>query len=463
MLNGLQTITTKMDIQLIRKYNVAGPRYTSYPTVPYWEADNFTVDQWKEKVISTFLETNEEGISLYIHLPFCESLCTFCGCNTRITVNHKIEDVYIGTVLKEWKMYLDLFPVKPKIKEIHLGGGTPTFFSSSNLKTLIKGIFFEAERTNDFEFGIEGHPNYTKPEQLQTLYDLGFRRLSFGIQDFDRRVQEIVNRLQSFEQVKSITEVAREIGFESVNYDLIYGLPLQTKQSIVDTIEKVRLLKPDRIAFYSYAHVPWIKPGQRRFTELDLPKDEEKRELYELGRTMLEESGYVEIGMDHFALKNDSLYKAAENKSLHRNFMGYTTASTKLLIGLGVSAIGDSWNGFGQNVKVVEDYVRIVNERCLPVFRGHFLSEEDLIIRHHILNIMCRFETSWKNENEQHASLYEGLERMEEMVKDELLVIEPFELRITEKGKPFVRNICMALDARLWRNQPKTNIFSSTV
>ena len=462
MQSGL-LMTTEMNIELIRKYNIAGPRYTSYPTVPYWETDQFSTEKWKESFIETFQRTNDVGISLYIHLPFCESLCTYCGCNTRITINHKVEEPYIDTVLKEWKMYLDLFSAKPKIKEIHLGGGTPTFFSSENLKKLIKGILSDTKRANNFEFGIEGHPNYTKPEQLQTLYDLGFRRLSFGIQDFDPRVQEIVNRLQSFDQVKTITEAARKIGYESVNFDLIYGLPLQTKQSIINTVEKVRELKPDRIAFYSYAHVPWIKPGQRKFTEHDLPKDEEKRALYELGRAMLEESGYLEIGMDHFALKNDSLFKATELKTLHRNFMGYTTTTTKLQIGLGVSSIGDSWNAFAQNLKVFEDYVRIVNEGHLPVFRGHFLSQEDLILRQHILNIMCRFETSWKNENEQHVSLYEGLERLHEMVKDGLLVIEPFVLHVTDKGKPFVRNICMALDARLWRNQPKTAIFSSTV
>jgi len=452
-----------MDSSLIRKYNVAGPRYTSYPTVPYWDPHSFSVETWKEKVTETFLKTNDYGISLYIHLPFCESLCTYCGCNTRITINHKVEEPYIETVLKEWNMYLRIFKTKPTIKEIHLGGGTPTFFSSENLERLINGILSGAKRADDFEFGIEGHPNYTKPEQLQALFNLGFRRLSFGIQDFDLRVQEIVNRLQSFEQVKSITEAARSIGFESVNYDLIYGLPLQTKQSIIDTVEKVRQLRPDRIAFYSYAHVPWIKPGQRKFTELDLPKDEEKRALYELGRTMLEESGYVEIGMDHFALQSDSLYQASRNGSLHRNFMGYTTTSTKLQIGLGVSSIGDSWNAFAQNVKVFEEYVKIVNDGNLPVFKGHFLSHEDLILRRHILNIMCRFETSWKEESEQHASLYDGLERLKEMVKDDLLTIEPFELRITEKGRPFVRNICMALDSRLWKSQPKTTIFSSTV
>src|SRR6185436_776339 len=280
---------------------------------------------------------------------------------------------------------------------------------------------------------------------------------------FDPKVQEIVNRLQSFEQVSIITDAARKIGFESINYDLIYGLPLQTSKSIEDTIAKVKSLRPDRIAFYSYAHVPWLKPGQRKFTELDLPKDEEKRALYELGRTMLEDAGYSEIGMDHFALKSDSLYSSMQNGTLHRNFMGYTTTSTKLLIGLGVSAIGDSWNAFAQNVKVFEEYVRLVGEGTLPVFRGHLLNIEDIVIRQHILNLMCRFETTWNNESEQCEALHEGLDRLDEMIGDGLVELNPFHLRITERGKPFVRNVCMSLDARLWRKQPETAIFSSTV
>jgi len=308
-----------------------------------------------------------------------------------------------------------------------------------------------------------GHPNHTTPQQLQALYDLGFRRVSFGIQDFSPHIQYVIHRSQTYEQVKEITEAARDIGYQSVNYDLIYGLPFQTKENITYTVERVRGLKPDRIAFYSYAHVPWVKPAQRRYTEKDLPKDEEKRALYELGRAMLEEAGYVEIGMDHFALTSDSLYKATQTKTLHRNFMGYTTASTKLLIGLGVSSIGDSWNAFAQNIKVVEDYTAAVNSGELPVFKGHILNEEDLILRQHILNIICRFETSWSQQDKLHPSLAEGLERMEEMVNDGLVEIHDDHLNVTEKGKQFVRNICMALDARLWRNQPKATIFSSTV
>ncbi len=452
-----------MNSGLIKKYNIAAPRYTSYPTVPYWEQEELDIKRWIEKIKQTFSATNnEQGISIYIHLPFCESLCTYCGCNTRITVNHGVEVPYIQALIKEWKIYLDIFPSKPLIREIHLGGGTPTFFSPQHLQELLTGILTDVNICDDHEFGFEGHPNNTSAEHLKVLYDLGFRRVSFGIQDFDPVVQEVINRHQTFGAVEQTTKTARAIGYTSVSYDLIYGLPLQTLAGMKCTIEKVKQLNPDRIAFYSYAHVPWLKPGQRKFTELDLPEGEAKRTLYETGRSMLEGADYVEIGMDHFALKSDYLYAALQNNSVHRNFMGYTTSSTKLLIGLGVSSISDSWNAFAQNVKVVEEYLDLIDKGLLPVFKGHFLSDEDLILRRHILNIMCRFETYWHNADEQPASLYEGIERMDEMAKDGLVVIEPFRLRVTEKGRAFIRNICMALDARLWRNHPKTNIFSST-
>jgi oxygen-independent coproporphyrinogen-3 oxidase len=452
-----------MEKELIKKYNVAGPRYTSYPTVPYWDDRGFSPAQWKWKVTKMFETSKDEGISLYIHLPFCESLCTYCGCTTRITVNHAVEGPYIDAVLKEWQIYVKMFSTRPKIKELHLGGGTPTFFSAANLQRLIKGILDEADVALDYEFGFEGHPNHTLDEQLQSLYDLGFRRVSFGIQDFDERVQYIIHREQSYEQVKHVTEAARKIGYTSVNYDLIYGLPLQKMESIIDTIHKVRELKQDRIAFYSYAHVPWIKRGQRRFTENDLPQGEEKRALYEKGREMLEESGYVETGMDHFSLKTDALYAAVQNKTLHRNFMGYTTAHTSLMVGLGVSSISDSWNAFAQNVKTVEEYERLVNEGTLPVFRGHFLTEEDLLLRRHILNLMCTFETSWEAKEMYDSFLETAKENLEEMEKDGLIEMGFNRIKVTDAGRSFVRNVCMAFDARLWRKQPETQLFSATV
>jgi len=446
--------------ELIRKYNVAGPRYTSYPTVPFW-TDSPTQEQWLNCVNQQM--KGDRSISLYIHLPFCESLCTYCGCNTRITVNHAVEGPYISALLKEWKMYVDKMDFTPLIKEIHLGGGTPTFFSAENLDRLMSGIFELAEKAEDIECSFEAHPQNTTEDHLKLLYDWGFRRISFGIQDFDPEVQRIINRKQSFEKIRDITNASREIGFTSINYDLIYGLPRQTKASVIDTIEKVKILNPDRIAFYSYAHVPWIKPGQRSFTEKDLPQGIEKSILYEEGKALLEEKGYVEIGMDHFALKSDSLFDAMQTGNLHRNFMGYTSGRNQLLIGLGVSSISDSWTAFAQNVKTIEQYYKLLEENSFPIFKGHLLNDEDLIIRKHILNIMCNFETDWKNSASQFVELEQVIMALKELEQDGLVILSPFHLKVTEKGRAFLRNICMAFDLRLLRKQPATTLFSTTV
>lgn len=450
---------------LIRKYNVPGPRYTSYPTVPYWDKTGISYENWLLSCKKSFNQSNnDEGISLYIHLPFCENLCTFCGCHKRITKRHDVEEPYIETVLKEWQLYVDVFGTKPKIKELHLGGGTPTFFSSENLKKLINGIKELSEVLPNPEFSFEGHPNYTSKEQLQTLFDLGFTRNSFGVQDYDYQVQKTINRVQPFENVKKVSDWSKEIGYKSISHDLVYGLPKQNRTSIKNTILKTQELLPDRIAFYSYAHVPWIKGvGQRGFDENDLPKDAQKRELYEMGKALFSELGYVEIGMDHFALKHDSLYKAVENKTIHRNFMGYSSQKTQLMVGLGMSSISDSWYGFAQNVKTVEEYQKIVGQGRIPIFRGHLLTEEDLVLRKHILNLMCHFKTSWTKKDQQTPMLFKGLAKMKELEKDGLIKIENNQLTVTEKGKVFIRNICMCLDARMLRNKPTTAIFSQTI
>lgn len=450
--------------ELIQKYNIPGPRYTSYPTVPFWNEKGIALNVWKKSVVKAFNESNDsEGISLYIHLPFCESLCTFCACHKRITIQHSVEEPYIDTVLKEWGLYCALLADRPKIREIHLGGGTPTFFSSENLEKLINGIFKRADKFSEFELSYEGHPNHTTKEQLQTLFDLGSRRNSFGIQDYDPVVQKAIHRIQSFEQVKKVHDLSREIGYTSISHDLIFGLPFQNESSIRDSIKKTIELKPDRIAYYSYAHVPWIKGvGQRGFDENDLPKDEEKRHLYELGKNLFFENGYVEIGMDHFALPTDSLYISMKNKNLHRNFMGYTSGKTELMIGLGMSSISDSWYGFAQNEKKVETYTQRVNQGELPVFRGHLLTETDLIIRKHILDLMCNLETYW-NKNLDSQTKYEIIERLQEMRVDGLIEVLEDKLVVKEKGRMFVRNICMAFDLRLIDKKPETRIFSMTI
>ncbi|REH44992.1 oxygen-independent coproporphyrinogen-3 oxidase [Tenacibaculum gallaicum] len=454
-----------MKNSLIQKYNIPGPRYTSYPTVPYWDNDTFSKEKWIKTFKQSFIESNSsEGISLYIHLPFCESLCTFCACHKHITKRHEMEDPYIETVLKEWQLYVDLLDETPVIKEIHLGGGTPTFFSETQLKRLIDGIFINAKKHSEHEFSFEGHPNNTTKEHLQTLYDLGFTRVSFGVQDYNPKVQEAIHRVQPFENVQKVHNWAKEIGYTSISHDLVFGLPFQTKENVIYTINKTKELEPDRISFYSYAHVPWVKGvGQRGFNEDDLPKNEEKRELYEIGKELFAEMGYVEIGMDHFALPTDSLYKATQEKTLHRNFMGYTANKTQLMVGLGMSSISDSWYGFAQNVKTVKEYERIVNEGEIPVFRGHILSKEDLIIRKHILNIMCHFSTSWEEDSLQIESVENHIERLEEMIEDGLVFIEGSKLTVPEKARPYVRNICMAFDKKLHEKQPETKLFSMTI
>jgi oxygen-independent coproporphyrinogen III oxidase len=451
---------------LLKKYDVQGPRYTSYPTILYWDK-NPTVDGWIRSIARSLDEAEREGrgAAVYIHIPFCRSLCTYCGCNNRITRHTSLGRPYVQTVLKEWELYRERLNRQTPLplSEIHLGGGTPTFLAPSELEELIEGILKHVRRTPDAEFSIEADPRTTTLEHLLTLGRLGFKRLSLGIQDFDPTVQDIVNRVQTEEQVRLVTEEARIAGFTSINYDLIYGLPLQTLESVERTVEAVRRLRPDRIAFYAYAHVPWVKPGQRRFTELDLPSGDEKRALYERGRLMLEEAGYREIGMDHFALETDSLWAAYQEGRLHRNFMGYISRLVSPLIGLGVSSIGDSWEMFAQNEKKLETYEARVRAGEIPIFRGHELSREDRVLRRHILNLMTHFTTQWKDA-EQYVPFIETVdESLAELKRDNLVRVGERGCEITESGKAFLRNVCMAFDARLVRKAPTTQLFSRTI
>lgn len=437
---------------LISKYNVPVPRYTSYPTVPFWEDNAPKSDNWLSVVKKTFDESNEkQGMSIYIHLPYCDSLCTYCACNTRITKNHKVEESYIDALLAEWQIYLNTFGEKPLIRELHIGGGTPTFFSAANLKNLIERLLENTEIHKEHMFSFEGHPNNTTREHLQALYEVGFRRVSYGVQDLDIKVQETINRVQPYNNVVKATEAAREIGYTSINFDLIYGLPFQTQSSILDTIEKVIELKPERIAFYSYAHVPWKRPGQRAYTEDDLPDNASKRQLYEVGKKTLINSGYFDIGMDHFALKGDELYNAYLRKTLHRNFMGYTTAQTDLLIGLGTSAISDAKYAYAQNEKVVEKYKESVLTGELNLTRGHDLSEEDLVIRRFILDIACSGEARWADYPQLLDFNMNIL--LLTMADERLIKLYGTGLRVTDMGMAFLRNICMVFDKRLLDNK----------
>src|SRR5215831_16244916 len=387
--------------QLIEKYNYPTPRYTSYPTVPYWY-DLEGTRVWTEAFKKGFQAHNRQaGISLYIHLPFCESLCTYCACNKKITSNHSVEEEYIDALLKEWNMYFSLMEEKPVIREIHLGGGTPTFFSPANLQRLIGSLLKDAIVHPQHAFSVEGHPNNTTNEHLSVLYQSGFRRISFGVQDIDPVVQRAINRIQPIENVSRVTEAARRAGFTSVNYDLIYGLPFQTLAGEEKTMNAIIPLQPDRIAFYSYAHVPWKMKAQRLFDENDLPDASLKTKIYLLGRQMLTEAGYHDIGMDHFALPSDELYLSMKNGSLHRNFMGYTTLQSPFLLGLGVSAISDTGAAYAQNQRELENYYRAINGGEFAVFKGYLTDETDQTFKKYILDIACQGTTFLQPEFQQ--------------------------------------------------------------
>jgi oxygen-independent coproporphyrinogen-3 oxidase len=448
---------------LIAKYDVAGPRYSSYPTVPYWDSTPGET-QWVEHVARALAAGDAHGAALYVHIPFCAHLCTYCGCNTRITRTHGIVLPYVESLLAEFDLYLRALPAGLlELGELHLGGGTPTFLTPEELEVLLLGLFARVRLRPGGIASVEVDPRVTSADQLAVLARFGFRRISLGVQDFDPRVQDIVNRVQSEEQVREVTVAARGLSYTSVNFDLIYGLPLQTPHSIEATMDAVRRLRPDRIALYGYAHVPWIKPGQRRFTEEDLPQGEQKRALYELGRERLEREGYREIGLDHFALESDSLWEALRSGALHRNFMGYTDAFTRPLIGLGVSAIGDAGDAFVQNDKDMQHYQERVARGELPIHRGHVLDAEDLALRRHILRLMTRLTTRWDSPQDYTPFLDDAIAKLAEPAADGLIELDASGCRVTEKGRGFLRNICMAFDARLARRMPDKALFSRTV
>lgn len=447
--------------ELIQKYNQPVPRYTSYPTVPHWE-NNVTPSNWEQLVKEAFqLIGKKDGLTLYIHLPFCESLCTYCGCNKRITKNHQVEEPYLEAIIREWTHYLGLFEETPKIAGIHLGGGTPTFFSPQNLELLISKILKSAEILPDAEFSFEGHPNNTTYEHLQELAVLGFDRVSYGIQDFDLDVQKAIHRIQPFEKVKEATENARKLGYSSVNFDLIYGLPHQTLKTLEETFDQVARLKPERIAFYSYAHLPSAFPAQKSF-ESFLPKEQEKRALYEFGKEKLLALGYEEVGMDHFALPDDPLCLAKKTGNLHRNFMGYTTSTSEMLIGLGASSISDIGLGFAQNEKNIQAYEQILRENKLSITRGHIQTEEDKITRRLILDLICRGnaeipELIWEK------LPYENLQVLEEMEEEGLIERKGREISVTEDGMAVVRNICAQFDLRMISSKSQKATFSKAI
>jgi oxygen-independent coproporphyrinogen III oxidase len=446
--------------ELFQKYDIPAPRYTSYPTVPYWDT-NPTTEEWLAELTQTYAKP-EMSWSMYMHIPFCETLCTFCGCNTSITRDHGKEHPYVEVLQAEFSKYLEKIPniAQRPLTHLHLGGGTPTFLSAENLTRLLEPILSRVQRDmNHFEGSIEVDPRRTNVEQLKAMRALGFNRVSLGVQDFDPEVQRLVNRVQPRDITERITNESRALGFTSVNYDLIYGLPKQNEKTIEHMAVETVKLKPDRIALYSFAMVPWIKPAQRLFKDEDVPSGAPKRKLYEIARGILLSGGYIEIGMDHFALATDQMAKSAVNGRLHRNFMGYTDHRTDVLLGIGVSAISEAPNCFHQNEKVHPVYERTVRSGEIPTFRGHKLTQEDRLRREQILKLMTVWQVALES-----AEQFDDISKfLKPLVDDGLVTLKDQVLYLTEAGRPFLRNACMALDSRLRSKQPGAKVFSQAI
>jgi oxygen-independent coproporphyrinogen-3 oxidase len=443
---------------LFAKYDVPVPRYTSYPTVPQWHRTP-SIEEWPASVTRA-LDAPDRSIAVYVHIPFCESLCTFCGCNTVITRDHGREGAYVDLVLAELDLYLRAVPSlsSAPVRQLHLGGGTPTFLSAAALGNLVDGLLERLPSKGDaFEGSVEVDPRVTDVTHLEALAARGFRRLSLGVQDLDPNVQRLVNRAQPLSLTAALCRAARLLGYVSINLDLIYGLPGQTEATMARLVEAVLALSPDRLAVYSFARVPWIKPAQRRFRDDQVPEGAAKRALYEAVREPLLADGYIEIGLDHFARPDDALATAAETRRLHRNFMGYTDVHTSTLLGLGVSGISETPDCYHQNEKVLTLYERRVRAREIPTLRGHVLSPEDRRRRGKIAELMTTFGVKLDPVERECAP-----RALEALLEDGLVRLDGETLTVAAEGRPFLRNTAAFFDEYLGREQVTGPTYSTS-
>ncbi|MCE8004665.1 oxygen-independent coproporphyrinogen III oxidase [Billgrantia ethanolica] len=451
---------------LVEKYDRPGPRYTSYPTAPQFHAA-FAEDDYRAAAERSNRVASPKPLSVYVHIPFCKSLCYYCACNKIITHNTERAAEYLDWLKQEIGVQGALFDETRRMTQLHLGGGTPTYLSNAQLGELMAALdeAFHFAPVEEREFSLEVDPRTVTPAQIHELHDLGFNRLSFGVQDFDTDVQKAVNRLQSEEQVVELVAAAREAGFQSVSVDLIYGLPLQTVASFDTTLDKIIALRPDRIASYSYAHLPELFKAQRLIRPEDMPPPERKLELLELTIRRLTAAGYVYIGMDHFALPDDELTLARENGTLQRNFQGYSTHADCDMIGLGITSIGKVGDSYSQNVKETAQYQARLEAGRLPVMRGYRLNDDDRLRRDVINALMCHGRIDFANIEARHDIVFrdyfaDALDQLEEMQADGLLAINDDAIEVLPAGRLMMRNMAMAFDAYL---KPNEGRFSRTV
>ena len=451
---------------LLPRYVTAGPRYTSYPTAPVW-TEEYGVDSFREG-LSCIGE--DEGLSLYVHVPFCRSLCHFCACNRVITHKAELPAGYLETIEREIAALREATPHAGTATQQHWGGGTPTHLSPDQIRRLFHSLTDAFPMRSGAEISIEVDPRVTTKEHIAVLRECGFQRISMGVQDFDPRVQEAIHRIQPADETAALVELSRGSGFESVNLDLIYGLPFQRPDSFARTLDTVVDIRPERIALYSYAHVTWIAKQQRGFERKDLPEPAVKLRLMLQAIRRLLDAGYVYIGMDHFARPEDELAQALRNRSLRRNFMGYTTQAGTELIGFGPSAISELRDSYAQSQRDLRDWEKSVAERGFATMRGYSLSPEDQLRRWVIIRIMCHgelraaeFRDAFGEDFDAHFS--SELPRLEPMIEDELVIREgDGSIRLTALGRLLVRNVAGVFDAYLPEQQRQEgNLFSKTV
>lgn len=442
---------------LLERYNLSGPRYTSYPTAPVW-AEDFAESDYRHALYHQS-PTHQQGqvlpLSLYMHLPFCEERCLFCSCNVIITKQKHHANAYLDYLVKEIDLYASQVDTTRPVVQLHWGGGTPTYMSPDQLARLFDHIQRRFMLASDAEIALEVDPRVTTPEHITRLRQLGFNRVSMGVQDFAQPVQESIRRLQSFDQTRALVELSREQGFDSVNTDLIYGLPYQTLASFEETVDQLIALSPDRVALYNFAHVPWISPHQKYLPNEAMPHGKEKYRIFRMAIRRLLEAGYLYIGMDHFAKPGDELAVALDDGTLHRNFMGYTTrAGQAEMLGMGVSAISSLVGHYAQNVKKLTQYYAALDAGRFPLHRGYALTADDALRRFVIQGLMCQTHLSISEVEQrfavEFASYFKSeLAQLLPLANDGLVVLSPQAIALTPLGRIFARNVAMVFDAHL--------------
>ncbi len=454
---------TIFDRALVKKYDRPGPRYTSYPP-----ATEFTEEVGEEDYRRKLVESNarKTPLSLYFHIPFCESGCYYCGCNIIISHRKGIEVPYLQRVYREMDMLTELIDESREVVQLHWGGGTPNYLTPEEIEEFMGEIRKRFPFSQDAEVSIEIDPRFATDHQLRVIRDVGFNRISMGLQDLDEKVQRAINRIQPYSLMVEVMGKLRELGFHSVNIDLIYGLPHQTRSSFEKTVEKVIELDPDRIAVYSFAYVPWVKPIQKRIDPKALPSPEEKLSILEMVVERFQDAGYVYIGMDHFAKPDDELAVAQRRGELWRNFQGYTTRKGVELIGIGATSIGMLQDSYFQNYKTLREYNVAVDEGKLPVFRGFLLKEDDFVRREVIMDIMCNLGVSFRKIDDMFGIVFEDyfareLEELRELEEDGLIRVRDRRIEILPVGRMLIRNVAMVFDAYL--RTKKELRFSKTI